>query len=65
MMPKGYCIYELILDNTYSWFNNKIVNYRISFLNPVSDEENNFIDTEDYFFVDKEKWRTIIDHPLY
>lgn len=56
MMPKGYCIYELILDNTYSWFNNKIVNYRISFLNPVSDEENNFIDTEDYFFVDKEKY---------
>ena len=56
MMPREYCIYELILDNIYSWFNNKIVNYRISFLNPVSDEENNYEDTEDYFFVDKEKY---------
>lgn len=28
----GYSLYELVFDNTYSWFNSKDVNYRISLL---------------------------------
>ena len=52
-----HSIYELIFDNSYSWFNNKNVNFRISFLNPILDEnsEEN-IDTLDYFIVNREKF---------
>ena len=51
----GYCIYEIIFDNKYSWFNNKYVNFRVSYLNPINDvaTEETF-DNENYFIVNKE-----------
>ena len=52
-----HSIYELIFDNSYSWFNNKNVNFRISFLNPILDESSEeIIDTLDYFVVNREKY---------
>ena len=52
-----YSIYELIFDNTYSWFNNKNINFRISLLNPILDENSvEITDTDDYFIVNREKY---------
>ena len=28
----GYSLYEIVFDNSYSWFNSKDINYRVSFL---------------------------------
>ena len=56
IFPHGFHIFELVFDNEYSWFNNKYVNYRISFLYPIIEENIEMIDTEDYFFVNKEKY---------
>ena len=51
----GYCIYEIIFDNKYSWFNNKYVNFRVSYLNPINDETTDeMFDNENYFIVNKE-----------
>ena len=56
IFPHGFRVYELVFDNSYSWFNNKFVNYRISFLHPINEEKIDMIDTEDYFFVNREKY---------
>ena len=56
IFPHGFRVYELVFDNSYSWFNNKFVNYRISFLYPINEEKIDMIDTEDYFFVNREKY---------
>ena len=41
-----YCLYEIVFDNYYSWFNSKDINYRISLLKLAGDskkeEENRF-----------------------
>ena len=51
----GYCIYEVIFDNKYSWFNNKYVNFRVCYLNPISDEPTDeMFDNENFFVVNKE-----------
>ena len=38
-----YALYEIVFDNTYSWFNSKDINYRVTFLNllfkPKMEEE--------------------------
>ena len=52
----GFRIYELIFDNSYSWFNNKFVNYRISYLYPIKDEKIDINDSDDYFFVNRKKY---------
>ena len=52
-----HSIYELVFDNTYSWFTNKSVNFRVSVLNPILDDNSEeMIDTEDYFYVNREKY---------
>lgn len=51
----GYCIYEIIFDNKYSWFNNKYINFRVCFLNPLDDEPTEeMFDNENFFVVNKE-----------
>ena len=56
IFPHGFRVYELVFDNSYSWFNNKFVNYRISFLHPINEDKIDMIDTDDYFFVNRGKY---------
>ena len=52
----GYSLYEIIFDNSYSWFNSKDVNYRISILKlsdkpeseETSEDENKQINESEY-----------------
>ena len=51
----GYCIYEIIFDNKFSWFNNKVVNFRFSYLKPIAEQATDeMLDNENYFVVNKE-----------
>ena len=50
---RGYSVYEIVFDNYYSWFNSKDINFRVSYLLPIFDEENEQLyDNEDYFVID-------------
>lgn len=35
----GYSLYEIVFDNSYSWFNSKDINYRISFLKLLKNQK--------------------------
>ena len=51
----GYCIYKIIFDNKFSWFNNKVINFRFSYLNPITEQiTDEMLDNENYFIVNKE-----------
>ena len=53
----GYSIYEIVFDNTYSWFTDKMVNFKVSFLLPINDDNDEVMeDTEDYFVINREKF---------
>ena len=54
---RGYSIYELVFDNYYSWFMSKDVNFRVSYLIPIIDEESeeNY-DNKKYFVMNGEKF---------
>jgi len=44
----GYSLYEMIFDNSYSWFNSKDINYRISLLT-LYDKTKKQNDDEEFF----------------
>ena len=49
---RGYSVYEIVFDNYYSWFNSKDINFRVSYLLPIIDEEHEQLyDNEDYFII--------------
>ena len=70
----GYSIFELVFDNYYSWFNSKEVNFRVSYLLPIPDEDNEenydnnnyFVINEEQFYYSKKekKEKNLIDIPV-
>ena len=42
ILSKGYSLYELVFDNYFSWFNSKDINYRISILKFINEDEKQF-----------------------
>ena len=70
----GYSIFEIVFDNYYSWFNSKDVNFRVSYLLPIVEEdtEENY-DNDDFFVINGERYyysinekskKNLIDIPI-
>ena len=35
VLCNGYCLYQIVFNNSYSWFHSKDINYRISLLKEI------------------------------
>ena len=42
ILSNGYSLYELVFDNYFSWFNSKDINYRISILKFINEDEKQY-----------------------
>jgi len=40
ILNKGYCLYQVVFNNSYSWFTSKDINYRISLLKLIGENKN-------------------------
>ena len=57
ILSSGYSLYELVFDNYYSWFNSKDINYKISILKFINEDEKKYdymINGNNYCFNKKE-----------
>ena len=41
VLCNGYCLYQIVFNNTYSWFHSKDINYRISLLKSIDKNKYN------------------------
>ena len=54
---RGYSVYEIVFDNYYSWFNSKDINFRVSYLLPIIEVENEQLyDNDDYFVINGQQF---------